>query len=588
MGDEDWLPDEEFRILSRGAKEKVYLKIKRRSGLDTLRHQELEAASDWLPFEKRQDCTRAGSIPSQEPAADTLPINLDFALTHRTRDRDRRPFSSMAEIGGGYPDSMRSPLCMSVETGIPSAVESLLNAGYDINCKDSDGNSPLHVAIFSRFYDITKLLLRHGCVLGVYNKAGFTPLHVAVLHRDEHALSIICNYQRIHGNAGGPIAPDHYACPAIDLRALFSGETCLHIAVEQNNLEIVKILVQEGASVDAVNYYSQTPLVLACRYNYHDITKVLLNYSANPNVTGSFGNQRNTPLGLAAKYNYYQLARVLVDHGADVNLRDDSGPSPLFTALLCESEDVATFFLTECPEKGLDVTVSRRNGETTLHALMSFKGEKRTEFARILVKGGCPVNQANRARQFPLHEAVARYDRSMVSTLMDLGADMHVFDRWGQNALHIAVAIGQLDTTKLLLASGADMDSQTSSGRTSLFLALDQGHFNIAEFLILHGCDLTLEPYLLAPDSPLTVRPVPESRKKPPFALSADLALLGRLQTQASGPCCLFVLSVRRIRQWFTKLAIPLNNTYDLPIPLFLQRFLCYNINRKSDLARPK
>ena len=567
MQDKDWCFDEEFRCLCRGSSEKVYLKFVRPPGTSSP-SESLISSTKIFPFEEQAPLRTAASPKSKRPDAGTTSFDLDLSIFKGEH------FVPMSEsnVNDG-----RSALCVAVEMGISSNVESLLAAGYDVNTsKDIDGSAPIHLAVSHRLYDVMKVLLRHGCALDVYNGSGYTPLHTAILNRDEHALRLMCSYLRSRLPTREEIAGD-FRCSDIDLRASFSGETCLHIAVEQNSCEIVKILTAENASLEMVNYFSQTPLVLACRYNYIAIANVLLAAGANPNTSGSFGNQRNTPLALAAKYNYLSLARLLVQYGADVNLGDDSGPCPLFTSLLCASEDVTTFLLTECLARGLDVTMSKMNGETLLHALLTYKGERRIEFAKVLVRNGCSVNQANRAKQFPLHEAVARRDYAMTYALLELGADMGVFDRWGQNALHISVALGLKKITKLLLTAGADIDSVTSSGRSVLYIALDQGYLDIAKYLIAHGFNIRKELYLKHRSPGDVVDGVGDvRRRKVPLMLSSNSELMEYLQTLALSPATLFAISLTAVRQCLLRNS-SLHGALQLSIPQFLQQFICYD-----------
>ena len=57
-----------------------------------------------------------------------------------------------------------------------------------------------------------------------------------------------------------------------------SEETCLHLAIAANNLDIVKLIVQEGACVNKKNGAVKSPLFLACKQNSHLIAKHLLEW----------------------------------------------------------------------------------------------------------------------------------------------------------------------------------------------------------------------------------------------------------------------------------------------------------------------
>ena len=53
-------------------------------------------------------------------------------------------------------------------------------------------------------------------------------------------------------------------------------DSCLHLAVQSNSLDIVKYLLNEGADVNARNSSLTTPLLLSCQHNSHSIVKYLL------------------------------------------------------------------------------------------------------------------------------------------------------------------------------------------------------------------------------------------------------------------------------------------------------------------------
>lgn len=53
-------------------------------------------------------------------------------------------------------------------------------------------------------------------------------------------------------------------------------ETCLHLAVQSNNLEIIKFLLIDGIDVNARNAALVTPLMMSCQQNAYRIVKYLI------------------------------------------------------------------------------------------------------------------------------------------------------------------------------------------------------------------------------------------------------------------------------------------------------------------------
>ena len=57
----------------------------------------------------------------------------------------------------------------------------LINAGADINAKNKDGSTPLHVAAEKKNKDIVELLILRHADINAKNNNGWTPLHVATI-----------------------------------------------------------------------------------------------------------------------------------------------------------------------------------------------------------------------------------------------------------------------------------------------------------------------------------------------------------------------------------------------------------------------
>ena len=76
------------------------------------------------------------------------------------------------------------------------------------------------------------------------------------------------------------------------------GETPLHLAVRANQTDIVRVLVRNGAKVDAQARELQTPLHIASRLGNTDIVHILLSAHADPNAAS---RDQYTSLHIAAK-----------------------------------------------------------------------------------------------------------------------------------------------------------------------------------------------------------------------------------------------------------------------------------------------
>ena len=106
------------------------------------------------------------------------------------------------------------------------------------------------------------------------------------------------------------------------------GFSPLGLAAFFGHKSAVQVLVARGAEVDAVDTsrFANTALDAAVAANHLEVVKILLQNHASVNVrsAGDF-----TPLHKAAMNGNLEIAKLLLDGGADVNATDGSGKTPL-------------------------------------------------------------------------------------------------------------------------------------------------------------------------------------------------------------------------------------------------------------------
>jgi len=92
------------------------------------------------------------------------------------------------------PSMPESHLHIAVKEGHGNSVRFLLEQDTgDLNSHDSEGNTPLHLALESGQEVVSMLLMQHGADVTASNSFGRTPLHFAALQGMEQVLSrIVC------------------------------------------------------------------------------------------------------------------------------------------------------------------------------------------------------------------------------------------------------------------------------------------------------------------------------------------------------------------------------------------------------------
>jgi ankyrin repeat protein len=75
---------------------------------------------------------------------------------------------------------------------------------------------------------------------------------------------------------------------------------------------VVRLLLENDATVNQCDAQSLTPLHMACRRGFTEVVKVLLQWNAN---TGMRAKDGCTPLDIARKKNYTEIVEHLKNKG---------------------------------------------------------------------------------------------------------------------------------------------------------------------------------------------------------------------------------------------------------------------------------
>ena len=94
------------------------------------------------------------------------------------------------------------------------------------------------------------------------------------------------------------------------------GETVLHWIARNGNGEILDLLINAGADIDAKNSLGSTPLLEATQKNNVQAAETLIKHGADVNVQDIYGD---TPLHLAVAHEDLRLALLLRENGAVEN-----------------------------------------------------------------------------------------------------------------------------------------------------------------------------------------------------------------------------------------------------------------------------
>jgi ankyrin repeat protein len=155
-------------------------------------------------------------------------------------------------------------------------------------------------------------------------------------------------------------------------------ETFIYAAVEGDQKK-VEAFLNEGANVNAKGKESnRTALMWASLRGHLDVVRLLLERRADVNARDDNGE---TALLSASGKGGIGVVKLLLDKGADINARDKNGRNALMTPSWLGQSDVVKLLL----EKGIDVNASDKTGRT---ALLWASEQGHTEVAELLKSYG--------------------------------------------------------------------------------------------------------------------------------------------------------------------------------------------------------
>ncbi|XP_018302806.1 ankyrin repeat domain-containing protein 16 [Mycetomoellerius zeteki] len=272
-----------------------------------------------------------------------------------------------------------------------------------------------------------------------------------------------------------------------DFRYVTSGDTALHVAAREGNMNIVRYLCEGfnmlAFKVDVTNKDMKRPLHEAAQIAHEDILKYLLGKGASVDALkrGDW-----TPLMLACTKSGLtacQCIDALLAANANACLRNKDGWTPLLIACRTGDENVINILLKHLPKC---IDDRSNNGRSALH-IAAFHGHERV--INLLVASNVNLlNAQDSSGSSPLHEAMKHRNLDAAKCIIYLGANVNLVDNVGQTILHIAALTGNAEAVEYILEQNLiDVNYEASFGITPLMIARRSNHSDVIEILIRYG-----------------------------------------------------------------------------------------------------
>jgi ankyrin repeat protein len=390
------------------------------------------------------------------------------------------------------------------------AVRTALRRGDDVNGKQPDGTTALHWAAEWNDLETADLLIKARASANVANDLGVTPLSLACTNGSSEMVLRLLNA----GANANTSLPDGETPLMIAARtghpdtvAALLGHGALVNAVEytemQNALmwaidgqhnEVARLLITEGADIEARSKRGYTPLLFAARVGNGEGVRMLLAHGAHLNEVASDGA---SPVLLATVRGHAKLAESLLDEGADPNA-DGAGFTPLHWASgTWETYLTGVFGIQNNPLSGL-----QQDKLGLVRALLAHGANPNARLKKAPPRFGYTDLRLSLVGATPFLLAAMAADRQMMQVLVDHGADPLLATEENTTPLMVAAGVGRIqgvspvtensaiDTVKMIIRLGGKVTDANVLGNTALHGVAYLGWNNLIQLLVDNGADV--------------------------------------------------------------------------------------------------
>ncbi|APQ18635.1 ankyrin repeat domain-containing protein [Maribacter hydrothermalis] len=267
----------------------------------------------------------------------------------------------------------------------------------------------------------------------------------------------------------------------------------LHWASYAGDAELVKYLLDNGASVTALDSHRYTPLTFGANAGL-----------TNPEIYKAFEakgvnlveekNEHGANLLLLAAPSLKNEAdlKFFLDNGLALDSKDEDGNGIFNYASKKGNID----FLKLLVEKGVDYkSLNNKGGNAFMFASQSGRGFSNGLPVYVYLKGlGLEPNIVETSGSTPLHRlASGNKDAAIFELFLKAGADVNQADEEGNTPFLNAAARNELAIVQLLAKDVQDFNTANKAGETALMLAAHDNNSKVVGFLIENGAEVNVQ-----------------------------------------------------------------------------------------------
>ncbi len=333
-------------------------------------------------------------------------------------------------------------LLQAAAKGDTASVQELILQGADIQQTDEQGKTVLMYAVTSGSRELVELVARSGELVNIRTKNGISALSIATQRENEAIVNALLR-----------------AGAQVDAKSI-------GMAVSQGNQRILQLLIHDSQDQQQARNWA---LDATAAFNKHELMMLLLNQGAHINARSP---QNRTPLMMAAGKGHEKCVELLLDARADATLQDDEKLDALAYARKNGHETIVRML-----EEALSDKYQKQR------ALFEAAKQGDRELVQDLLIQGVDKDAHDAQGRTALMHAVAHGHKEVIELLVREGANINLIDKGGSDtALSLAVEKADSTLVQLLIAFPDKVTAQTLE--RALQIAALQGLDEIVKALL--------------------------------------------------------------------------------------------------------